>query len=481
MNSSQFKPDIKLNIAVYHYPQKASEAAIKELLDRILGHMTILRGLHVEGIMISFKDINTLDQKSLLALIEGLVILHTKYDLHMGFGDYTHAEFKVLLQFIRATPISLFKNLEVMALAIGSSRALPYSSVLVYIEDEDEAKSIVSHLISKLYFVVMASSKEDMIKKLKHRELYDRIVIESHFGNLQEEVTVDFDKGIFNYSFQGSMDADLEKSISTRDFLERLKFGYHVYIFDLSNILHMDMHAAYIFVNFLKLATDHKAIICLAGLHKDKLNSNALTIIEKSDFWIFTEKEEVYADVDVKQILKRQHLRIQSQGISERVIKLIPSFIKANKQTLDRMDINDFKSQTKQCVIGAKPDIKPYISTHINYRGDFVGEVNFIFPKDSVDSILSRKHESEESLEKDDHIDALKEFSSTVMGRLKANLEKNNQSIESDFPYAIEYSAVNYDCIEQKYILETFYCNGEPYYVTVTDYIPPAETESLPS
>ena len=479
MNGPQFKPEIKQSIAIYPYPLNATKEKITELIDRITGHMTILRGLHVEGIMISFKDETKLVKESLLALIEGLSSLHTTYDLHMGFGDYSHAEFKVLLQFIKATPISLFKNIEIMALAIGTSRVLPYSSILVYIEDIDEAKSIVSHLISKLYFVVMANSKDDMIKKLKHREAYDKIITESHFGNMQDEVTVDFDKGIFTYTFNGNMDEGLESNISKKEFLERLKFGYHVYIFDISNISHMDMHAAYIFINYLKMATEHKAVICLVGFEEKKLNSNALTIIEKSKFLSFEDKKDVYQDSLIQKVLNHQHLRIQSQGISKRIIELIPSFIKANKQTLERLDIKDFKSQSKQCVIGPKQNLKAYISTHINFRGDYVGEVNFIFPKESVLAILERKQGNAKEMNKEEDIDALKEFSSTVMGRLKANLEKKNHSIEADFPTAIEYSDVNYDCIEHKYILETFYCDGEPYYVTVTDYIP--EEEATPS
>ncbi len=475
---TEYKPDIQHSIAVYHYPASMDVGGVNELLARINGHMTILRGLHVEGIMISFKEMHKLDQSSLVALIESLSILHTKYELHIGFGDYPKAFFPVLLKFIKATPVSLFKTIEVMALAIGTSRLPTYSSILVYIEDTDEAKSIVSHLISKQYFVVMAHSKEDMLKRIHQKNSFDRIVVESHFGNLQEEVTVDFEKGIFTYSFQGSLDNDLSKSINIKEFKARLDFGYRVFIFDLNNIFHMDMHAAYILTDFLTAAKPYHAVICLVGLDKNKLNSNAYTIMDRSNFWSYKEKEDIYSDEEIILKLQKQHFHLQSQGISKRIIELIPKFIKATKQTLDRLGVKEFASQSKQCVVGKKPDLQPYISTHMNFAGDYVGEINFIFPKESVYAILERKEENPGELTKEDHIDMLKEFSGTVMGRLKANLEKRNHSIEAEFPYAVEYSDVDYDCIQHKYILETFYCDGKPFYVTVTDYIPPENPDT---
>jgi len=474
----QYKPDIKFNIASYNYPDISGHAGITELIRRITGHISILRSLNLKGIFISFKFVRKVDKASLDALIKELSALHARSGLTVGLGDYSHAFYPILLELIQSTTVSLFKTLTVMSLAVGSSSK--YSSVLLYIEDEDETASIASYLISKHYFVIISPSLDDMKHKLKyHRNLYDHIVVESHFGVLPEEVTISFHGGVFTYNFQGRLSKHLYSALDSKIFRERLHQGFRIFIFDMTHILNVDMHAAYVLTDILTIALEYKATICLVGLNQTTFDNNAYTIIEKSDFWNYKgDISDIYTDPEIIEKIEKQHTHLQSTGISKRIIELIPQFIKATKQILTRLDIADVHIQTQQCHPdpSKQPRIEPYIATHINFSGDYSGEMNFVFPKASVDVILERKHENPHELNKEDHIDALKEFSSTVMDKLNANLAKQNKTIFSDFPIATECESIDYSCIEQKYILETFLCDGHPFYVTITDYFPDTDS-----
>lgn len=470
----QYKPDIKLNIATYDYPDCADNSSIIELIHRIRGHLSILRTLHIKGIMISFKHVKKVDKASLEQLIKELSNMHAYSRINLGLGDYSHTFFPVLLELIKATSISLYKTLTIMSLAVGTSSK--YSSVLMYIEDQDEAKSIASFLIHNHYFVIITSSLKELKYKLKyHKDLFDHVLIESHFGSLPQEVTVNFNAGIFTYTFQGRLDQQLKKALDLKVLEERLSLGFKIFVFDLSHIINLDMHAAYILTETLQLTQDYRATICLIGLDKENIDNNAYTILEKNPFWDFKgDISDVYGDPDIKDAIAHQHTHIESMGISKRIIELMPQFIKAVRQVLGRLDIKDVHMHSQQCHAQKRAHIDPYIATHINFSGDYAGEINFIFPKESVDVILERKYDKPQELNKNDHIDALKEFSSTIMDKLNTNLEKIHYAIASDFPMSTDCKNINDICVEQTYILETFECDGHPFYVTITDYFPEA-------
>ena len=469
--TTKYKPEITSNIASYSYPDEADKAAVIELTDRIKGHISILRSLEISGIFISFKEVQKVDRKALDFLIEELTALSTRTTIHIGLGDYSHTFFPVLLKLIKRTSISLYKNLNIMAFASGTRASL--SSILVYIEDPYDAGMIVSHLISKHYFVVISHSVEDFKKRISgNRKVYDQVITESHFGNTENKVLIKFKKSIFHYTFYGKLDKNLITNINQKDFKERLDFGFKIFIFDLSNVLYIDMNAANFIIGFLHIAQKYDASICLVGLERENFDSNAYNLMTQNNFSDFSEIEDIYHDVDVLEILSQQHSLAYSEGISKKIIEFIPNFIRATRYVLSLIDISDISVQTQQCTIEKEPKIDPYIATHISFYGDYHGEINFIFPKESVDVILERKYENVEDLNKDDHIDALKEFTQIIMDKLSTQLENKYLSIESGFAMATDGENIDLSCRDHRYVFETFFCDEHPFYVTITDYLP---------
>ncbi len=232
------------------------------------------------------------------------------------------------------------------------------------------------------------------------------------------------------------------------------------------------MIAGQLLVEFLHRAQKSDATICLVGLERENFDTNAYNLMAKSDFWDFSETEDIYSDADTLKVLSQQQALAYSEGISKKIIEFIPKFIRATRYVLSLIDISDISVQTQQCSIEKEPQINPYIATHISFNGDYHGEINFIFPKESVDVILERKYEHIEELNKADHIDALQEFSQTVMDKLNTQLENKYLSIESGFAMATDGENIDLSCRDHRYVFETFFCDGHPFYVTITDYIP---------
>ncbi len=467
----QYKPDIISDIASYIYPDMANEAAVTELSGRIQQHITILKNLDVKGIFISFKYVRKLDKRALQNFIKELSDFSINNAIPIGFGEYSHSFFPNLLAMTQASSIGLYKRLNVMALSLGTRT--PFSTVLIYLEDLNETNMIASHLISNQYTVIICSNLEELKSRLAgDRKAYDYVVIDSHFGTIQDQVLIRFKKHIFHYTFYGILDESLDKNIDSVNFQEHLDFGYKVFIFDLTYIMHIDATAATYLTSFLDRAQQYKASICLLGLQENRCNSNAYALLKQNGFWHFNNNtEEIYKDTRVMEKIHEQRFQNNPLGISKKIIEFIPHFLKATRTVLSLIGVHELKVNSQQCHQEKQPNIDPYIATHINFEGDYFGEINFIFTRASAHVILENHYDGR-NLSKEEHIDALKEFSSTIMEKIKEILERKSMAIEAAFPVATDADHVDLSCTEHKFILETFLCENEPFYVTITDFIP---------
>ena len=472
MLHAQTKPDIKLNIATYALKKDLTLHAAESIITRIEQHLHILRGLHVEGLLFSFKGIDKIDKEAIQKLVKAFNLFHVKLRTFVGFSDYTPKQFQVLQLFIKNTPLALFKDVDTMALAIGSSNVHSYASILVHSDDVDDRQSIASTLIANHYFVIMAISKQDFQAKLEHKDRFDRIVNNSYFGNMHEDVGIKFEHDIFIYEFKGALNADLSKRINLKDFEYRLSLGYKVFVFDLTRIYHMDLRAAYLLLEMDTLAEAHGAQICLVDISREKIDSNALAVLQKSKLWIFDILEDVYEDEDIIELTRKRPITY-SQGISKELMGIVPHLIAASVQSLDIYEIpNPGKSPSQQIKLSDLAKLKPMITTHISFHGDFEGELIFLFAQESTETLITHILGDFENSSGEDLLDAMTEFVNSVSGRLKSNLRKKHKCVNFNLPHS---TAVLDDIIshqsEQNAVLTSFKCNEHPYYCALTSNI----------
>jgi len=156
------KPHVERSIAIYKVEKEATLVQIERLVDRIEQHLHILRGLEIKGFLISLEGVKSIDKTGIEALVEALIHFHVRLKVIAGFCDYSVPLFRVLLPFIQKTPLALFKTHDIMALALGTSGLHSRATILVHSDDVESRQSIASTLISHNYFVIMASSVEDV-------------------------------------------------------------------------------------------------------------------------------------------------------------------------------------------------------------------------------------------------------------------------------------------------------------------------------
>lgn len=473
MLNTQTKPDIKLNIATYTLNHSSFNLkSVTAVVARIEQHLHILRGMHIEGLLFSFKGVDAIDKDAMQHLVKAFNLFHAKLRAFAGFCDYSPKQFTVLQLFIKNTPLALFKDAATMALAIGTSNVHSYASILVHSDDVDDRQSIASTLISNHYFVIMAISKQDFQAKLAHKERFDRIVTNSYFGNMHEDVGIKFEHDIFIYEFKGALNADLSKRINLKDFEYRLSLGYKVFVFDLTRIYHMDLRAAYLLLEMDKMAKPKGAQICLVDINRDKIDSNALAVLQKSDLWIFDLLEDVYEDEEIVEMTQKRPNLVEP-GISKELMGIVPHLIAASVQSLEIYEIpNPDKSPSKQVKLKELCKLKPMIATHISFHGDFEGELIFLFAQKSTETLIEHILGDFENSSGEDLLDAMTEFVNSVSGRLKSNLRKKHKCVNFTLPHS---TAVLDDLVqgseEYSSILTSFKCNGHPYYCALTSTI----------
>ena len=467
---SHLKPDVQRNIAVYAIDKEVSVKKVENLASRIEQHLHILRGLEVKGFLISLEGVKSLDKPSIEALVEALILFHVRLRVIAGFCDYTTSIFNVLMSFIKKTPLALFKNQEVMALAIGTSGVYSHATLLVHADDLDNRQSIASTLISNNYFVVMATSMDDVKTKLRDKDKYERVVVNSYFGFMHENASILFNEGIFTYEFRGDLNVDITKRVNLQDFEYRLSIGHKAFIFDLTKIYHMDMRAAYLFVEMEKMAIDAGAQICLVDLNGSKVDKNAVAILQKSNFWIFDHVEEVFEDEEIVEMVETRRNTFVP-GLSNDTMKMAPQLIAATMQTLDLFEFENIKkSPSKQISLKDLATLKPTICTGIAFDGDYDGDFIFIFTQGIAEILIENILGGFDDAEGEDFLDALSEFVNSVSGKLKSNLRRRERCIHFGLPHS---TAVLSDLITPAYadnpgILMTFSCLGQEFYIALT-------------
>ena len=315
----------------------------------------------------------------------------------------------------------------------------------------------------------MAISKKDLMIKAKDTNRFDRIVYNSYFSNIHDDVSISFNNNIFTYEFQGTLDETLSKRIDIDDFKYRLSLGYNVIVFDFTNIYHMNLRAAYFLIELEQIASLYDALVCSIGLNEHKIDNNASATLDKGKIWIFDDMNHVLEDEEVIEKTKSK-IPMYGTGISKKLLEVIPNFIVSSIQSLHLYEFeNPAKEQPKQISLQTLYSLRPSVVSHISFYGDYEGEFFFLFKKESAKTLVDQILVDVQRYSLNDFLDAMSEFVNALTGKLKSNLRKKNKCIQFDLPN----SSTSLDefipkDIKQTFILTNFKYAEQNYHVALS-------------
>ncbi|KIM11068.1 MAG: hypothetical protein KU37_08160 [Sulfuricurvum sp. PC08-66] len=467
--SSTLKPQLSYEIATYTLPSTLHERNLDGLLTRLDHHMMILRSMQVRGVALSFREVPELNEKGIKAIVEHLSTFHTKVRAYVSLIEYSSAQYMQFIPHIENSPVALFKTIDIMALAIGTSKVRPYSPVLLYMKNPKERQSFASYLINKNFFVIQVTGAGAFKKRLEKRDYFDAIVTESYMSNVHDEVNITYKEGIYYYTFKGSLTETVKQYIDLTHYAHRLKMGHKFFVFDVGRVFHLSIHVAQLIATLDEYATKAKAHIGLINLDKNRIDSNALTRLNNSHIWLYEDLAHVLEDPDVEE-LRNSYRPRTTEGLSKELLGLMGSLEKTLLATLGAYGIqNSQKMGAKTYGLDELERLKPLIITHISFEADYEGHLYFLFAQKSVEMILHHVLGGIDNFEGEDFLDAMNEFVNTVAGKLKTTLSDQQMCIEFSLPnsYALLTDTID-PSRTQKAVVTTFEAKESTFYCAMT-------------
>lgn len=436
MSSTVTKPKIVQDVAVYHIGSSITADYVRVFLDNLERHRPILRGLGVRGVLFSLSSIETFDKDAFLNVVQRLDLLQKELKVPTGITGYTEKQFAILKMLLQDTAVALYKNSQIAALAIGTSRIRKSSPILVYTDDNDEKNMITSELISNGYFVILANNFNDFKKKFEKKNLYGLIVAQSRFGGMRDDVMVLYTDRVYYYTIRGIIDETIFARFDFEGHTERLKKGFKAFVIDVSKLNTMDIKGAHFFLRLADEAAKYGVMMALVGMDVDKLYSNARNVMERCHIWVYDDMDEVFIDEEF--LAQRENSRSRNENNykpSKEMVMRHPYFLSVIIETIKTY--GKWQLEYEKAAIGTmgsmfQKDVS--IENVISFDGDVDGSFTFFFPRETAKALAR----SMTGIDFDDDLtqllDVMGEFVNSATGKIKSSIVKKKVYLSFSLP-----------------------------------------------
>lgn len=171
--------NIKQGIITLNYSGPIIERRVSLLSNTIANLEETLKEERVKGVLVSLKQATAEgDCNGLEPLVSQMDQLSRKWQVSIGFVDYSMPMYKVLKPISRGTRIKLFKNANAARLFLDPKAFKRGMEVLVYDEDEANTKQLSRELARFGYTVVHAKDREEFHTLIQERD-YNVFVTQS--------------------------------------------------------------------------------------------------------------------------------------------------------------------------------------------------------------------------------------------------------------------------------------------------------------
>jgi CheY-specific phosphatase CheX/anti-anti-sigma regulatory factor len=438
------KPAIENEIAVYRLDDDLSESVANNFVEIIQQHRSILRSLRVKAVLFSFKHIASVDSAALLRIVEWLDLLQRQLRVSTGFCEYSPKQYTALRHLTRKRAVFLYKNFKIAELGVGVSRIRKNALVLVYDEDRENKTDMVSDLISKGYAAISAMNRKDYEKRLSGKTRYEERVVNSAFGGMTKTVGVGYHQHLFVYTFRGAVDENSNGTFKRQAHLERIKWGYKLFVFDLSGVQILNARGAYYLYELAKESRNAGAAIALIGLSADRFEPAALRVLEKSSFYVCDSLEDVFGELRLESALRANHRVFDAQSeLTRELIVQLPIFMAAAQEALPALTGLSFKrGATVRTTIEEAGLRGGGAGALMSLAGDVFGSI-FIYMPDETMAKVSEALTADAAFSQAEGEDIAREIANTVLGKAKNFLAERGVCIGLSLPVRMnEYKDV---------------------------------------
>jgi len=409
---------------------------------------------NITCVMIDFSKVVYVNMKS-LNIINTMFEILFKKDIECAIFDANDQVYQIISR-MKNTFFHYFENNRIRKLFCEEDYQEPLPILISPKIDEHYRDMLIYYLLKKGYSPKVG----------KKEECQSCVYIEKSFINkLTNRVSGQVRKNVVFFYFEGYLDRDLQSKFDLEYFRRSLLVGFRVFVFDMSNVKGMNIHA----VNFLlKLgveAAEYSALLAIIGLKTKYVQKKLISDLEFVNYYFFETLEQLYNSEVFKESINNIEKVFKKTKITKNFVKLLPFFVNATISTIELMTgVQAMKEPPKIKEVTIDLDRSDYVASSIGFYGDNDGVMILIFTKDLAKRIsyilIGEELQSEEDL-----VDMLGEFANIILGNVKRELEKHDVKINLTLPKLFDDIQNLKNLVEHRKGIEVkFYFDGEEFY-----------------
>jgi len=427
------KPIIKKRIASF-YPQgfvdsnNAYSFITKDDIE-------FLEDKDITMVLVSLKRVIFFNVNGISILLDSLKKIRKDMNVTIGFCDYKKIQYDTIKRFFKKElNFSLYKTFRVATLFNNPSEN--EESILVWNELYEQRNLQTIELYERGYNPIVVQKESEFIEQKKKREAYDEIVFDTHLGVLGSTPFARVSGNAIIYTLRGYLDATIETKFDFVYHNNSLQVGFKLFIFDMKNIISMNVRALDFFEKLSIEAENNSANVVLVNFQEGGPLDNFRRELEKVNVKFIKDLDSILNDKPLLEklggISKKEDKK--SRNLTRVLINQLPSFIKATAATLEMMTGLTAKKHSpikiKDLTVD---DIDDKLASSIGFYGDIEGIIILVFPtKIAKKSCSIMVGEDIESI--NEVLDTLAEFVNVIAGRVKYHLSEQDINVSITLP-----------------------------------------------
>ena len=429
------KPVIKKRIAVY-YPQGFIDSNNAPFILTNESIEWILQQDDIKMVLVSLKRVVFFNINGITILLDGMKKIRDEVNnMIIGFCDYNIVQYETIKRFFhRNLDFSLYKTFRIASLFTTPS--LNQESILVWNENYEQRNLQSIELFERGYNPIVVHKKEDFLEYLKREDAYDEVVEDTYIGSVGIVPFARVSGSAVIYTFTGYLDGSIDEQFDYAYHQKALRTGFKLFIFDMKNIVSMNMKVIDFFERLLREVGNYDGNVVIVNLKENETVIRIKQELEELGIRFFETLEEILNNkrlvAELGGTIKEEHS--SSKSITKDLVVHLPSFINATVSTLEMMlgvsAVKTGKIQIKDLEV-ADGDKK--LASSIGFYGDLEGIIILVFPfalaKKSCSMMIG-----EEIKTLGEVLDSLAEFVNVIAGRVKTHLAEQNIGISITLP-----------------------------------------------
>jgi len=417
---------------------------------------------NIKYVSIDFKKVISANINAIRFLNDIFDILYKK-DIEGCFFNLNKNVFNLVSK-LESRYFNVYESEEVEK--VFTSEELVEKHVYLCCMNNDENKNlIIYNLVKKGYFPVIVDSLDAIKDKSKAVIIKDSLI-----SKFADRVSAVVKNNMIYFYFDGFLDTSVSHKFDMEYFRRSLSIGFKVFIFDMSNVKGLNIHA----VNFLsKLgveSAEYGALMAIVGLSAKNIQKRMLQDLEDVGFLFFTHEEELLNSDVLKEAIENMDVIYKKQKrITKDLVNLLPYFINSTIDTIEMMTgIKAKKEKPELTKIQLDLESTKYVASGLGFYGDIDGMVVLIFSEKLTEKIaeilLGEKLKDKEELH-----DIVSEFANIIVGNTKTEFAKHDTEIHMTLPKVFdELESLKSLVAEKKAIEVKFYFDDEEFYFYLT-------------